>query len=82
MQALAAPVQAFSRSASHYLPNIAVRPGCANRSGATARPGANDKRGISRYFDFMRLTLIKDGERRLSRRQDLALLFPTVAEFL
>ena len=32
-------------------------------------------------FD-MRLTLIKDGEHRLSRPRDLALLFTTVAEFL
>lgn len=30
----------------------------------------------------MRLTLIKDGEHRLSRPQDLALLFTTLAEFL
>ena len=29
-----------------------------------------------------RLTLIKDGEHRLSRPQDLALLFSTLAEFL
>jgi hypothetical protein len=30
---------------------------------------------------FMRLILIKDGERRLSRPRDLALLFTTVADF-
>ena len=30
----------------------------------------------------MRLTLIQDGEHRLSRPQDLALLFSTLSEFL
>ena len=34
MRALTIPVQAFTRSASQCLPNIAVRPGCANRIGA------------------------------------------------
>ncbi len=101
MPALARPAQAFTRGASQYLRNIAVRPRCANRSeaelqliesndplesglepddlhqwyeaaeeedcrpekwafteaaadaGASRRPGANDKGGISRYFDFM-----------------------------
>ena len=38
-------------------------------------------RFLAALFD-MRLTLIKDGERRLSRPRDLALLFTTVAEFL
>ena len=37
MQDLKAPVKAFTRSASPYLPNIAVRPRCANRSGAQMR---------------------------------------------
>ncbi|MGC2397133.1 MAG: DUF433 domain-containing protein, partial [Rhodomicrobium sp.] len=102
MPALARPAQAFTRGASQYLRNIAVRPRCANRSEAELQliesndplesglepadlhqwyeasrrgglqagkvgfhrscggcgsvapsPRANDKRGISRYFDFM-----------------------------